>query len=758
MSEKKQLKIVSCRYVDGGNGFTVLCCDEVKGGRATNCSLSVTGYYLPTSEKKVFTAETEEVYDKKYGLQYQVKTFEVSDPTDNEGIVEMIVACKLKGIGRKKAERIVEKFGNNTLSVLDNDFEKLREIQYMPKDLDTPKTQWQQSRDLRQIMSVIGNIVPQAQLLKIKKHFGSQTLEVLKTEPYRTMQVKGINFKIAEDIAKKSTSFKFEARHEERIEAGIKQTLLDGMIEGHLYLTSSQLLQKADVILNKDVSEKVTKVDVMNGVNRLFTHNEIVYTRFTNGECGIYLKFNFDNEADSAKQIVRMLYCKESDTLPDLTDIEQHICKLETSEGIKLAVKQKQAVVNSLTEPVSIVTGGPGRGKTTVLNFILKTYKEFYPKNEILLIAPTGRAARRMAESTNETASTIHSALGLRTDEELELKLPGEEKLPADLIIIDEMSMVDMKLFAILISRINNNCKLVMVGDKDQLSSVGAGNVFAELIASEIIPTTVLDIPFRQDEEDLVFLNAEKINNGDTDLEYGKNFVFIPGEGEEDIANKCITCFQSVLKENGGDLDSIFLLSPFRRRTLIGSDALNKRLQDTININANKLVVNAYGKKFCMGDKVMHTKNISEEDISLSNGDIGYVTDLYAGTDNDYSVTVEYPDVGIKEYVNKDDFDMLELAYGTSVHKAQGSESDVVIIPMSSIFKIMLKRNVIYTAVSRAKRKVYVIGNEDALKDAILNDSYDVRNTLLAWRIKNEVKNYKPESEPETFKQLSFIS
>lgn len=754
---KKKLNIVSCRY-EGDNGYTVLLCDEInEEGKAVSCSLICIGYFLPTKKNRVFVAELEETESKKYGKQYSVRRFEMEDPKDKIGMVDVILSCKLKGIGKKKAEKIVERFGKDTLHVLDTDFTRIREIKNMPKDLETPQTQWKNSRDYRQMMAIIGSNVniSQRKLLKIRNYFKEDTLNVIKNRPYDVMRVRGVDFDSADSIAMNCEEYPFSYNDYERIKAGIKQSLLDGMLEGHLFLYTEQIIQKAKKILEYDKTF-VNADDIKKCLNLLVKYEDISFVRFTR-EFGFYLKSNYIAEQNAAEKVASMVF-SENESKVTSEDVEMSISKHEISNNIKLAKGQRNAVNFALNEKVSIITGGPGRGKTTVLNMILKVYKQFYPKDRILLMAPTGRAARRMSETTGMNASTIHSALELRSDDEMDNIYSGEqdETLDADFIIIDEMSMVDQRLFSILIAKIKKECRLVFVGDKDQLASVGAGNVFAELIASNVIPTTVLDTPFRQDENDLVYINAEKINKGDTRLIEGNTFKIIDAVGENDIRDKCIEAYQYYLNRNHNDLDSIFLLSPFRRRTEIGSNRLNESLQKCINITDNKLVVNAYGKRFCKGDKVMQIKNITTDDFALSNGDIGYVSELSAGLNNDSSVTVEFDEVGIKEYSDRDDFDMLELAYATTVHKAQGSEAKTVIIPMSKIFSGMLQKSIIYTAVSRAKINVVIVGERDALNYAIRNMATKKRNTLFAWRLQREKYKREEKKKDESSGQLSF--
>jgi exodeoxyribonuclease V alpha subunit len=278
-----------------------------------------------------------------------------------------------------------------------------------------------------------------------------------------------------------------------------------------------------------------------------------------------------------------------------------------------------------------------------------------------------------------------------------------------------------------------------MVGDVDQLPSVGAGNVFSELIKSEIIPTTVLDKPFRQAEGDLIYINASKINQGKCDLEYGMDFEFIPAHGEKEISDICCKKYSEIVEKNAGNLDSVALLTPFRKKTKIGANEINLTIRDKVNLNSNKTIVNAGSISYMLGDKVMQLKNITEDGISLSNGDIGYVKALATGTENDAYVVVEYSEIGEKTYKTHDDFEMLDLAYASTVHKAQGSEVDYVIMPVSKIFKVLLKRNIIYTGISRAKKGVILVGDKVSLEAAIKDNTYANRNTILGVRIRQEV-------------------
>lgn len=750
-----RLRVASVIFKQENNGYTVLSCDEVnENGRVLKYGISAVGFMLPERKGAIFEAEVE-LSKSKYGEQYKIISFDDIDPTDKKGIVELIKQAKIKGIGQKKAERIYDALGENTLEILDTNFERIKEAKIFTKDVDKrvmeAKQKWDESRSLRDIYKRIGHDtnIGRSKLLKILNHFKDGIISVLDNTPYKICEIKGISFNNADTIARKNTNF--NPNNEDRLKAGLIQVLLDSMMEGHLYLTSDTLIKKVHTLLNIDVSTPVKIEDIKTCANALLLEGKICATPFNNGVAAIYLISNLNDEIESAKKVVSLLSNKK--VKEDFVDKIQKVLSIKEFEnGITLAKKQRDAVVNALTHQVSIITGGPGRGKTTTLNLLLQTFKEVYPKKTIRLLAPTGRAARRMSDSTDEDASTIHSALNLRgDDDDYE---PDVYELYDDLIVVDEMSMVDMKLFCKLMAATRHETRIVFVGDVNQLPSVGAGNVFAELINSKVIPTTVLDVPFRQSEKDLIYQNAERINEGNTNLVFGDSFEFIEASTVDDIADACVKTYKKVVNERDGDLDAVWLLTPFRKRTSIGANEMNLALQDEVNTNPNLVTVNAGGTVFRMGDKVMQTKNITDEfDVSFSNGDIGYVKALATGDANDSYIDVKYEGVGTYRYESREEFEMLDLAYASTIHKAQGSEVDVVIMPMSKVFNTMLKRNLVYTGVSRAKKKVYIVGSMEAMQKAILDNTYNQRNTLLGWRLCQEAKS-KGLKVPVRFTQM----
>ena len=381
---------------------------------------------------------------------------------------------------------------------------------------------------------------------------------------------------------------------------------------------------------------------------------------------------------------------------------------------------------------VSIITGGPGKGKTTILKIILQIFERLEKNKSVLLCAPTGRARKRLSESTGYPAFTIHKALYV-TDDEMDNMEP--EILEEDLIIADEFTMSDMKLASMLFSRIKTGARLILVGDADQLPSVGPGDVFRELIVSDVIPVTVLDEFFRQAKGSNIIWNADLINRNQKNLLYGDDFTFTYVEDAYDAAEKISEIYQEELERNGGDLDMVQVLSPLRAKTEAGVTALNNRLQGIANPFAvDKAEWETKYGLFRVGDRVMQTHNTEE----IANGDIGRVVQIGKSKAGEMEMTVDFGDV-IKTY-QEDELSILELAYATSIHKSQGAEFPIVIIPVLTCFWPMLKRNIYYTGVTRAEFRVHLVGSKKALYMAISNIDIGKRNTLLAVRLRAEAQ------------------
>jgi len=717
------------------SGYCVLNCDILdEKGKVSEYDVTVTGTMLPTVTDTVFEAEAEKVNNKKYGEQYKVISFVEKDPDDIEGIINLILASKLKGIGKKKAQKIVNAFGHDTLKVLDEDFMRISKLKIGKEEsLEIAKKQWEDSRKIREMIKIIGKStgIAQGKLLTLKNYFGDEVVDVLKNHPFRITNVKGITFYQAEKLARNQLSY--NPYDNERIEAGVVQALLNaGEMKGHLFLLSNELIVETLSLLNADTTTPVNQELVKNVVNGMCKSEILTCTKVANGLFAIYLTAFYSYEVKTVEKIVDML---KPETKIDEALIVGKIKELEEKNKISLEEKQKEAVINSQKYNFSIITGGPGTGKTTTLRLLIELFKELKSDGTVCMMAPSGRAASRMREVTSEGASTIHSKLGLRAERDNE----EVNEITEDLVIIDEMSMVDAKLFSQVLDAIKKKKKLILVGDVNQLPSVGAGNVFYELINSGVLPVVKLEVPFRQSEDNLIYKNCELINKGVENLVYGDDFQIIKAQGEAEIAKLCEKLYLDEVEKRG--LENVSVLSPYRKKTLIGSDELNLMLKIKANRTKNLVTVKVGKKTYNEADRVMQLKNIqTEEGGSLSNGDIGYITNIVAGTENDSSITVSYEGIGTYTYETKEDFEMLDLAYAMTIHKSQGSEYQSVIIPMSMRFKPLLKRNLILTGVSRAKKKVYIVGDVTALKTAIRDNTYARRNTLLGARIRKKMQ------------------
>ena len=460
-------------------------------------------------------------------------------------------------------------------------------------------------------------------------------------------------------------------------------------------------------------------MDVYNVLYGLVQERHLIYE-----DGALYLAKYYGFECSVAKRLTTLLLQK--DHAP--ANLGKLIREAQKDLAITLSQKQEEAVLKAFQNRVSIITGGPGTGKTTVQKVLLYL-NEKIKGGRVLLTAPTGRASRRMSESTGLSgAKTIHSALGIRSDDD------GEEgeMLKADFIIADEFTMADMALACRFFRHVEDGARLVIVGDANQLPSVGPGNVFRELIRSGVIPTTELDMVFRQKDTSRIPVNAQKMLRGETSLEYGDDFAFYPASDADTCADAVADLYGNLVKKYG--VENVQVLSPFRKRSPAGVNALNERLWNMVNPRtAATKEIQAGGQTYRKGDKVIHMKNKD----GISNGDIGFITDIVEDEDSGKTARIDFGDGRIAEY-GANELEMVEHSYATTIHKSQGSEYRVVIIPWLTAFYVMLRRNILYTAVTRAREKVIIVGSKRAVCMAIDNDECTWRNTRLGERLQNE--------------------
>lgn len=678
------------------------------------------GYFLPTA--KGIRYELQGRWERgKHGDQYAVTQFEeVIQPTE-AGIIAYLSSGYIKGIGEKTARRIYEHFGDKALDILDREPKRLLEVRGIsPKKLERISDSYMETRGARDIITLLSpfGIAPK-RAVRFFKIYGRDVADIIRQHPYRLCEVRGIGFKTADEIAK---SVGFGPCGEERIDAALLHVLKEAENGGNLFKNAGNLCIPKAMLVVKCIelleTREITERMVVARCRELLNRNEIT----------LYQNQAYRYSTAKAEEQVAMRVrerIRQGDTHIH-ADLDAEIARIERKLGVTLASEQKKAVKTCLCSPISIITGGPGTGKTMIQKFILEIYQKLKPAASIACCAPTGRAARRMEQATGHPASTIHKALGLLADSDGEFGEPT--MLDADLVIADEVSMLDIHLAKHLLNALPYRCQLILVGDADQLPSVGPGSVLHELIESGAIPSVKLDKVYRQSTGSRIEVNASLIRHGTLALEYGPDFELIESGDFDRSADILEEVYLQRVKELG--TDNVILLSPYRTKTATGVNALNARLRDKLNPASPTKPELTYGKRvFRQGDKVMQTQNVA----NISNGDIGIVTSILH-TQEGSTLYVDFGDGRTMEDA-PNELDTLDLAYATTVHKSQGSEYDTVILSLQTAHYIMLRRPLLYTAITRAKRHVVIVGERKALVIAIGRVDAEKRGTMLAERI-----------------------
>ena len=680
--------------------------------------ITAVGYNLPATD--AIDVDLQGKWQpSKYGMQLIVDSFEQMLPQDTNGIVAYLSSGLIKGIGPETAKAIVARFGSNTLNVMENDPEQLLAVKGIArtklKKIIASYSETSKLRELTAYLSPYG--VSMKKIVKIQETFEDNSLRVVQSDPFQLCRIRGFGFLTVDAIARKT---KVSLRNPLRYAGAIHYCLEEARSNGHLFLPHDELVDKCYELLNRECEgEVVPMYDVTGAVSQ-----EVKAKQIYNENGRIYLSFERLCEVKTAKRIVSMLL---SEGMPMVSDLAKQIALTESNLPHPLAPSQREAVKLCLSHPCSIMTGGPGVGKTTTLKAILEIYHRVFPDHEILLAAPTGKASRRMSEQTGFPASTLHSAMGILSDEDIETN--GPEFLSADFVVVDECSMVDMRLAYALFERLKPGVKLLFVGDPDQLPAVGAGNVLREMIRSGIVPTAVLDTVFRQASNSRIALNAYAVNHNDTKLLYGDDFLMQDVQTSEDAADLVMKCFFDEVTQHG--IENVQILSPFRRRGAVCADNLNIAIREMINPKRSGVNELKCGTKvFREGDRIIQTRNCD----GVSNGDVGVITRIYMDEDGEQLIDIKLLD-GRELIYTADKMENIDLSYCISIHKSQGAEFPVVIIPILKEHYIMLRRNLLYTAISRAKAKVILIGHRQAVFTAIHKNDVDKRNTVLADRI-----------------------
>ncbi len=709
-------------YCNEENFYTVAKLN-IKGQREL---ITITGNLFSINPGEVLALKGLWYSHPKYGRQFQVSSYKSLVPSTVKGIERYLGSGLIKGIGPVMANRIVAKFGVKTLDIIEKSIDRLKEVEgFGEKRIEMIKNAWEEHKEIKEVMLFLqSHEVSSAYAIKIFKQYGQKSIDVVKENPYRmATDIFGVGFITADKIAEK---LGFSTESEVRIEAGILYVLQQLSEDGHVYYPYDLLLEECMKILN------VEKENVIRAIDKITLENKIVMENIDGEEFGkaVYLKTFYVSETGISKNLKKLL---NADKKLGGFDEKKALDWVQKQLGITLVDNQKRAIKESYRNKVMIITGGPGTGKTTIINSIIRIYSQL--KQRILLAAPTGRASKRMTEVTGYKAKTIHRLLEFSPREG---KFKRNEYTPLDtnLIVIDEASMMDTVLMHHFLKAVPVNATLILVGDVDQLPSVGAGSVLKDLIDSGAIPTVRLNEIFRQSRESHIIVNAHKINNGDMPLlSYSKDrkqdFYFFKIEDPEEILKKILElCIDRIPGRFGFDsVNDIQVITPMHKG-ILGAINLNMELQNALNRSTIELTRG--GKVFRKGDKVMQIVNNYEKDVF--NGDIGIITRINS---EDNEITVNFYD----RYVNYDfkDMDEIVLAYAVSVHKSQGSEYPVVIMPVHTQHYILLQRNLLYTGITRGKKLVILLGTKKALAIAIKNDKPRKRYTHLKYRLQQNV-------------------
>lgn len=725
------------------NGYTVLV---LKGTEGDDEELTCVGTFPVISQGATIEASGNFINHHIYGKQFQITSFTEKMPEDAMAMERYLGSGAIKGIGAALAARIVRRFGADTLRIVEEEPERLAEIKGISeKKAREIAAQMEEKADMRKAMMFLQKYGISLNLgAKIYQKYGDSVYSVLQENPYRLADdISGVGFKIADEIAGR---IGIHTDSDYRIKSGMMYTLLQATGEGHVYLPKEELFRRSSELLGVDASYMEKHLMDLSMERKVIQKEEggmvLVYpSRF------YYLELN----------TARMLRELNIDCPEDEAFVQRRIAQIEKETGTTLDEMQKKAVTEAAGHGLFILTGGPGTGKTTTINAIIRFFEG--EGSELRLAAPTGRAAKRMTEATGYEAQTIHRLLELngmpeeeRQGQAVHFERNAENPLEADVIIIDEMSMVDIQLMHSLLLAVTAGTRLILVGDENQLPSVGPGNVLRDIIRSGEFPVVELKKIFRQASESDIVVNAHKINRGEqvTLSNKSSDFFFLKRQDADIIIRVVIALIQEKLPRyvEAKPFD-IQVLTPMRKG-LLGVERLNQILQRYLNPPEPSKKEKEYGQGlFREGDKVMQIRNNYQleweirgrygipvdKGVGVFNGDTGILKTI-----NEFSETaeVEFEDGRCAEYSFKQ-LEELELAYAVTIHKSQGSEYPAVVIPLLSGPRMLLNRNLLYTAVTRARRCVTIVGSEETFREMIKNEKQQRRYSSLDIRLKEEL-------------------
>ncbi|WP_041719386.1 SF1B family DNA helicase RecD2 [Alkaliphilus oremlandii] len=727
-------RLVEIIFQNEGNGYLVgiLDCEEEE--------VTIVGCLPALKEGEVIAAKGNWIVHPVYGRQLDVKEYRHVQPSTREGILNYLSSGVIKGIGKKMAERIIDHFGTDALEIIQYAPQRLTEVSGIGESkAETIAEAFEEQRELREIILFFSQYgITPSYAVRIYKKYKEMTIAYIQENPYRLAdEISGIGFKKADQIAR-AMGISLNSKY--RIHSGIKYMLGTFHGEGHTYAPGDILIDRTRELLSVEESE------VVEGIQELALKQKIQLER-QDEEIIVYSMPYFYAETNTCNKLIEL---SQVELEPLEIDVDYEIESIEKEDGIALATNQKEAIRQSIENGIIVITGGPGTGKTTIINTLIKVFGKL--KKKILLAAPTGRASKRMTEATGKEAKTIHRLLemGYSDDDDGMLFQRNEENpLPADIIIIDEVSMVDIMLMNSLLKAISVGTRLIFVGDVDQLPSVGAGNVLRDIIDSKIIKVVRLNEIFRQAEESMIVVNAHKINKGEYPIlnHKDKDFYFMSRSRSEDILNTIIGLVKERLPKHYkfDPIKDIQVLTPMKKGE-VGSINLNKELQNYLNPpDKYKREKELREKVFRVGDKVMQIKNNytlkwasldpdteERQGEGVFNGDMGYIQhinpeaqELTVFFDDNRSVVYTYTQL-----------DELELAYAITIHKSQGSEFPVVVMPVTWGPPMLLTRNLLYTAITRARSLVVLVGTENYLNLMVSNNKIVERYSGLGIRLK----------------------
>lgn len=742
-------------YTNSENGHTILevslSGEEIKRLEEKNPDLEGdiddtivcvgTLYLVNPGEYIVFNGDF--VVHSTYGLQFKVTSYEEMEPDDMDSIERYLASGAIKGVGAALAARIVRHFKMDTMRIIEENPEELSKVKGISERMAMDiADQLAEKKDMRKAMIFLGKLgIGMNLAVKIYRQYGERLYEIIQENPYRLADdIEGVGFKKADEIAK-SSGVELDSPY--RIKSGIMYTISQGMGLGHTYLPMDILYNLAQRLLETDVREYEEVL------SELVMERKIVVRQVDDIQA-VYLASVYNIELAVAARLCAL----SGEITQDVKRIEKSVRSIERYENITLEERQREAVIAAAENGLTVITGGPGTGKTTTINTIIKYFEK--ENLEIVLAAPTGRAAKRMTEATGCEAKTIHRLLELsgQLEEEhgmgnVSFERNEDNPLEADVVIIDEMSMVDVFLMNSLLKAVAVGTRLILVGDANQLPSVGPGNVLKDIIASGCVKTVMLTKIFRQEDTGDIIINAHKINNGEH-FEIGlssRDFPFIKRNDANAVINAVISLVRDKLPGyTDSHINDIQVLTPTRKGNL-GVERLNTILQAYLNPeSSNKVEKDINGIVFREGDKVMQIKNnykigweirgkhgiVVESGMGVFNGDVGIIDNINLFLSE---ITVLFDDERYVTY-NFKEADELEHAYAVTVHKSQGSEYPAVVLPLLDGPRMLMNRNILYTAVTRARKCICVVGDEQTFYEMISNASEQKRYSSLATRIK----------------------